>query len=43
VEFFVRLWWLFVSIVSLGFYVRVPNVIVVTEPMHSASSPNDPV
>lgn len=30
---FVRLWWMLVAIVTLGFYVRVPNVVVVTEPM----------
>jgi hypothetical protein len=33
-NFFVRLWWVIVAIVTLGFYVRVPNVIVVTEPMN---------
>jgi hypothetical protein len=32
-NFFVRVWWLIVAIVTIGFYVRVPNVIVVTEPM----------
>jgi hypothetical protein len=32
-NFFVRLWWLSVAVVTLGFCVRVPNVIVVTEPM----------
>jgi hypothetical protein len=29
---FVRLWWTLVAIISLGFYVRVPNVLVVGEP-----------
>lgn len=32
-NFFVRLWWLLVAVVTLGFYVRVPNVVVVTEPL----------
>lgn len=30
---FVRLWWALVAIITLGFYVRVPNVLIVTEPM----------
>ena len=32
-NFFVRLWRVLIAIVTLGFYVRVPNVIIVTEPM----------
>jgi hypothetical protein len=32
-NFFARLWWALVAVVSLGFYVRVPNVVVVTEPL----------
>ena len=30
---FVRLWWVLIAIITLGFYVRVPNVLIVTEPM----------
>ena len=32
-NFFVRLWWVLIAIITLGFYVRVPNVLIVTEPM----------
>lgn len=34
---FVRLWWAIVAGVTLGFYVRIPNVLVVTEPMAGVS------
>lgn len=35
---FVRLWWIVVAVLSLGFYVRVPNVLIVTKPLsHNAS------
>ena len=32
-NFFVRLWWLLIAVITLGFYVRVPNVVIVTEPL----------
>jgi hypothetical protein len=32
-NFFVRLWWVLIAVITLGFYVRVPNVIIVTEPL----------
>jgi hypothetical protein len=38
-NFFVRLWWLLIAIITLGFFVRVPNVLIVTEPMAGASPP----
>lgn len=40
---FVRLGWIIVATLSLGFYVRVPNVLVVTKPLTSAApTPADP-
>ena len=41
-NFFVRVWWAFVAIVTLGFYVRVPNVLVVTEPIAMSAPPQRP-
>jgi hypothetical protein len=32
-NFFVRLWWALIAVITLGFYVRVPNVLIVTEPI----------
>lgn len=38
-----RLWWALVAIVTLGFLVRVPNVLVVTEPARCASAETNTV
>jgi hypothetical protein len=32
-NFFVRLWWFLIAVITLGFYVRVPNVLIVIEPI----------
>lgn len=34
---FVRLWWALVAVFTLGFLVRIPNVLIVTEPIAEVS------
>jgi hypothetical protein len=38
-NFFIRLWWLLIAVITLGFFVRVPNVLGVTEPIAGLAQP----